>query len=65
MQYNKNLTERRKNMAQNQYRIVAYVNNVKTEVIISANSTYDAKALFMAQYAGAKVTIWNVTGPLR
>ena len=52
-------------MAQNQYRIVAYVNNVKTEVIISANSTYDAKALFMAQYSGAKVTIWNVTGPLR
>ena len=51
-------------MAQNQYRIVAYVNNVKTEVIISANSTADAKKLFMAQYAGAKVTIWNVTGPL-
>ena len=52
-------------MAQNQYRILAYVNNVKTEVIISANSTDAARKLFLAQYAGAKVNIWNVTGPIR
>ena len=51
-------------MAQSQYKIIAYVNNSKTEVIISANSSADAKKLFMAQYAGAKVTIWSVTGPL-
>ena len=52
-------------MAQNQYKIVAYVNNVRTEAIISANSTDAARKLFLAQYSGAKVNIWNVTGPIR
>lgn len=51
-------------MAQNQYKIIAYVNNVKTEVIISANSADAARKLFLAQYAGAKVNIWSTTGPL-
>ena len=51
-------------MAQNQYKIVAYVNNVKTEVIISANDASAARKLFLAQYAGAKVVIHSVTGPL-
>lgn len=49
----------------NQYKIVALVNNVRTEVIISASCQQNARNLFLAQYAGAKVVFYSVTGPLR
>ena len=48
-----------------QYKIVAFVNNVRTEAIISASCNQNARNLFLAQYAGAKVVIHSVTGPLR
>ena len=38
-----------------QYKVVATVNNMRTEVIISANNLTEAKKLFMAQFAGQKV----------
>ena len=46
------------------YKVVATVNNMRTEVIISANNLTDAKKLFMAQYAGQKVSNVFVHGPL-
>ena len=48
----------------NQYKIVAFVNNARTEVIISASCQQNARNIFLAQYAGAKVVIHSVTGPL-
>ena len=46
------------------YKVVATVNNMRTEVIISANNLAEAKKLFMAQFAGQKVSNVFVHGPL-
>ena len=47
-----------------QYKVVATVNNMRTEVVLSANNLTEAKKLFLAQYAGAKVSNVFVHGPL-
>ncbi len=38
-----------------QYKCVFYVNSTKSEQVVSARSSVDAKRLIEAQYAGAKV----------
>lgn len=43
-----------------EYKVVFYVNNIRTETIVSARSTSEARKLVEAQYSGAKVTIIQV-----
>ncbi len=48
-------------MAMPQWRCSFSVNGKKTEMIVAANSSIDAKKLVEAQYAGAKITWWSCT----
>ena len=43
------------------FKIIAHVNSVRTEAIICANTSIDARKLFEAQYAACKITYVSVT----
>lgn len=43
------------------YKCVFSVNTRKTEEIVYANSSVDAKKLIEARYAGNKITWWSCT----
>ena len=43
-----------------EYKVVFYVNNIRTEAVVLARSTSEARKLVEAQYSGAKVRIVQV-----
>ncbi len=43
------------------YRVVFTVNGRRTETIVRANSSTDARRIVEAQYSGARLNIINVT----
>ena len=43
-----------------QYKITFSVDGRRTEQIVSANSTYDAKRLIEAQYPNCKINFLNI-----
>ena len=45
----------------NSYKVVFYVNNRRTEQIVSAQNSTDAKRFIEAQYAGAQIRFVSVT----
>ena len=46
-------------MAMSQYKCVFSVNGRRTEMVVAANSSIDAKKIVEAQYGGAKITWWS------
>lgn len=50
-----------KKMAMPQWKVVFTVNGRRSEEVISANTSYDARELVEAQYAGQRVVFINVT----
>lgn len=48
-------------MAMAQWKVSFSVNNRRSEQIVSANTSIDAKKLIEAQYGGQKITFWSVT----
>ncbi len=45
----------------NKYKVVVYVNGTKTEVVVSASGSSDAKRIVEAQFAGAKLSFSTIT----
>ena len=48
-------------MAMPQWKVVFTVNGRRSDTIVSANSSYDARKLVEAQYAVQRVSFINVT----
>lgn len=44
-----------------QWKVVFTVNGRRSETIVSANSSYDARKLVEAKYAGKRISFINVT----
>jgi hypothetical protein len=48
-------------MAMQQWKISFSVNGHRSEQIVSANSSFDAKKIIEAQYSGQKITFWSAS----
>lgn len=48
-------------MAGQKYKVSFSVDGRRTEQVVVANSSYDAKKLIEAQYPSSKIIFWSVT----
>lgn len=48
-------------MAMQQWKISFSVNGHRSEQIVSANTSIDAKKIIEAQFSGQKITFWSTT----